>query len=109
MDDYLIGRETLGRFIDELFQKKSLQVNSTEELNELRENKMKELDDEITAAIFGKLNDEQMSELEQLLDQNEESSDVFQSFFAKVGINPQDAILATMQNFSQNFLGGKNE
>ena len=55
MDDYLIGRETLGRFIDELFKKKPLQVDNPEELNKLREAKMREVDDDITEALFGRI------------------------------------------------------
>lgn len=109
MDDYLIGRETLGRFVDELFKMKPLQVNNPEELNKLRETKMREVDDSVMEALFGKLDESQMAEFEQLLDKDEQSEEVFKSFFNKVGIDPQKTITEVMQAYSQAFLGGKNE
>ena len=109
MDDYLIGRETLGRFIDELFKKKPLQVDNPEELNKLREAKMREVDDDITEALFGRLDESQMAEFERLLDKDEQSEDVFKSFFSKVGIDPQKTIIEVMQAYSHKFLGGENE
>ena len=58
MDNLLIDRETLGRFVDELIKKKPLAVGNPEELNALREESIKALDDRIAMAIFGGLNED---------------------------------------------------
>ena len=75
MENTLIDREMLGQFIDELIKKKPLQVNSTEELNKMREDSIKTLDDKIGMAIFGKLTNEQNAELNQLLDDDNDSAE----------------------------------
>lgn len=108
MDDYLLDRDTLGKFVDELMKKKAIPVNSTEELNNIREKSMKTLDDRISTAIFAKLNEEQLIEINQLFDREEESPDVFRDFFTNAGINLEDTISDTMQTFAAEFLGGQN-
>ncbi len=109
MDNYLIDRETLGQFVDELIKKKALPVDDTAELEALREREMKTLDDKVIDAIFGNLNDEQAAEMNQLLDKNEESPEVFENFFKNAGINLEQTITKTMQDFATHFLGGDNE
>lgn len=108
MDNYLIDRETLGQFVDELMKKKPLPANTPEELNTLREESIKTLDDQIGTAIFGSLTKSQLAEFNQILDQGEESPEVFQNFFQTAGIDLEKIITDTMQNFAAGFLGGQN-
>ena len=108
MDNYLIDRETLGQFVDELMKKKPLPANTAEELNTLREETIKSLDDEISLAIFSKFDKAQLEEFNQILDRGEESPEVFKNFFQTAGINLEETITDTMQKFSAEFLGGEN-
>ena len=108
MDNLLIDRETLGRFVDELIKKKPLAVNNPEELNALREKSIKELDDKIALAIFGSLNEQQNEELNQLLDRPNTSETEFQQFFEKNGLNVEEAVTNTVRVFGREFLGGEN-
>ena len=109
MDNYLIDRETLGQFVDELMRRRPLPANTPEELNSLREQNIKALDDEIAVAIFGSLNKAQLQEFNQILDRNEENPEVFQNFFQNAGMNLEEIITDTMKRFSMEFLGGSNE
>ena len=109
MDNYLLDRQTLGQFVDELIKRKALPVDNAAELEELREREMKALDDKVFDAVFGRLNDEQAKELNQLLDNEEESQDVFADFFQNAGIDLEKIIEQTMQDFATDFLGGENE
>ena len=106
--NYLIDRETLGNFIDELIKNKPLSVNSTEELNAFREKSMRELDDQIATAIFGSLTDEQGAELDHLLDSDAGSEQPYQDFFNKIGLDIEKITTDTMQTYAANFLGGQN-
>ena len=108
MDDYLIDRETLSKFVDELFKKKPLPANSAEGLNDLREKTIKSLDDKIGIAIFSKFSREQSQEYNQLLDSDNDSPESYQDFFKKAGIDLQKVIADAMQEFSIEFLGGQN-
>lgn len=109
MNDYLIDREVLEKFVDELIGKKTLPVDNIEELNNLREKSVKELDDKIGMAIFGEFTQAQNEEFNQLLDQNNENPDTYREFFAKHNINIEKITLDTMEAFAQEFLGGQNE
>ena len=108
MEEYLIDRETLGKFVDELIKKKALAVNNTEELNQIRESAIKSLDDEITLAIFGQLDDEQISELDKMFDDDSRTEDDFKKFFEDAGIKIEEVITNTMKEFGEEFLGGEN-
>ena len=108
MDDYLIDHETLGKFVNELFKKKPLPANSAEELNNLREETIKSLDDKIGIAIFSRLTPAQNTEYNQLLDSDDDSPEAYQDFFNRAGINLQKIITDTAQEFSAEFLGGQN-
>ena len=108
MDNYLIDRETLGQFVDELMKQKPLPANTAEELTALREQTIKSLDDEIGVAIFGSLSKPQLEEFNQILDREEESPEVFQDFFHNANIDLPKIIGDTMQAFSIKFLGGEN-
>lgn len=108
MDNYLIDRETLGQFVDELMKQKPLPANTAEELNTLREENIKKLDDEIGMAIFGSLTTLQLQEFNQILDRGEESPEIFQKFFQNSGVNLPEVISNAMTTFGKQFLGGQN-
>lgn len=109
MDNYLIDRETLGKFVDELIKKKALPVNTPEELNNLREESIKSLDDKIGLAIFGSLTDEQNTEFNQLLDRADAEESDFENFFNKIGLDVEQKVTDTMNSFGEEFLaGGQN-
>ena len=108
MDNYLIDRETLGEFIDELIKKKPLPVETAEELASFRETKMKELDSRISKAIFGNLSAEKLSEVNQLLSDKETSPEAFEKFFEEADVDLDQVIRDTMEAFAKEFLGGEN-
>lgn len=109
MDNYLIDRETLSQFVDELIKKKPLPVNTAEELANLREEQIKSLDDQIGDAVFGRFTDEQSREFNQMLDRNEEDPEAFEEFFNRIGLDVEKIIYDTMESFGRKFLeGSKN-
>lgn len=108
MDDYLVDRETLGEFVDELIKKKSLPVNTAEELTNYREEQIKALDDKISLAVFGRLTEDQNREINDLLDRGESDPEVFEDFFNRAGIDIEAVLKETMEEFSKEFLGGEN-
>lgn len=108
MDDYLIDRETLSQFVDELIKQKSPSVSNPEELSSLKEQSIKELDDQVGLAIFGSLTEEQAAELDQLLDNDDGDPKPYQDFFVKIGLDVEKIITDTMKAYAENFLGGQN-
>lgn len=108
MDNYLLDYETLGGFVDELMKAKPMPAQTPEELNALREENIKKLDDKVAVAIFSSLNDEQLKEINVLLDQDDGSPEVYEKFFQDSGINLQRIIANAMQSFKDEFLGGQN-
>ena len=68
MDNYLIDRETLGKFVDELIKQKTLSADLVEDSGALREQTIKDLDDQIAHAVFGRFTKEQNAKFNQLLD-----------------------------------------
>lgn len=107
MEDYLIDRETLGRFVEMLIQKKQISMNETD-INSLKEKTTKELDDKISQALLECLSDEQLAELENMLDSGEQSTEAYERFYRAAGINTEQIIKDTAQKFAQAFLGGQN-
>ncbi len=108
MNDYLIDRETLGRFVDELLKHKALPVDNADELNAQREATIKALDDKIGMAIFGKFTEDQNTEFNQLLDREETSEEDYENFFNKIGLDVEQVASDTMKEFATEFLGGQN-
>ena len=109
MKNYLTDRETLGKFIDELFKRKPLPVDSPEELNTLREENIKAIDNRIGMEVFGSLTKEQDAELNRLLDDENTPPEVFEDFFQKSGVDVEQKMIKAMEDFTMEFLGGKNE
>ncbi|MBR3230942.1 hypothetical protein IKF73_02880 [Candidatus Saccharibacteria bacterium] len=109
MDNTLIDRETLGQFVDELIKKAPLPIDNVEELNSLREESIKNLDDRICDAIFGRLTKEQNEAFVDIVDADPNAPEsVFQDFFDKAGLNLEEIITDTMKEFATEFLGGQN-
>lgn len=106
MEDYLIDRETLGQFIDELMKRRTLPVNTAEELASYRETQIRALDNQLTEALLGNLSEEQATNLNQLLDQYPDNPDVFMNFFAEQNIDVEQTLAGAIQSFSNQFLGG---
>ena len=109
MDDYLIDRQTLEQFVDELIKKRNLPVSTAEELASFKETQIKNLDDKITSELFSQLSGDQVTEFNHLLENSESSPEVFEQFFKTANINVEESIVNSMQNFALSFLGGKNE
>lgn len=109
MDGYLIDRQTLEQFIDELIKRKPLAVGSAEELNAFREDNIRQLDNEIAAAIFGRLSQEQLAEMEHAIDTGEDTPEFFQDKFAEYGIDLEKTIADAAEDFGKRFLGATNE
>lgn len=105
MENYLIERETLAEFVDSLIARKTQPI---ENLDALREENIRKLDDSIGQAVFGNLTEGQLAELNAMLDRNEDNDQAFQDFFNRAGINLEKVITETMQNFGKEFLGGEN-
>ena len=109
MEDYLLDRETLEKFVDELMKKRPLPVDNAEELSKYKEEQMKALDDYITKSLFNSLTESQASELDQLLDNEQEDPGVFQSFFQNNSIDVERTITDAVESFGKKFLeGGQN-
>ena len=110
MEEYLIDRETLEKFIDELMKKRPLPVDNAEELGKYKEEQMKALDDYIAKSILGNLSESQATEFNQLLDNEQENSDTFQAFFQNNGIDLEKIITKAAESFATQYLeGGQNE
>ncbi|MBR3122212.1 hypothetical protein IKF28_02080 [Candidatus Saccharibacteria bacterium] len=109
MDDYLIDRQTLGQFVDGLIKKKALPVNSPEELNNIREEAIKSLDDRIGLAIFGSFTPEQNEEFNRMLDRDDADENDYSNFFERIGLNINQKIGETLKAFGEEFLAeGQN-
>ena len=109
MDNYLIDRETLGKFVDELIKNKALPVVTAEGLNDLREKAIQDLDDQIADAVFGKFTEEQNTEFNRLLDDDNTSEADYEKFFKSVDFDLNETISDAMKQFAIEFLkGGEN-
>lgn len=106
MDKYLVDYEVLGGFVDELMKMKPIPAQNTEELNAIREEKIKSLDDKISNAIIDSLDDDQKGELSTLLDKDNGDPSVYRSFFKRIGVDLENVVLVAMQTFKTEFLGG---
>lgn len=107
MDNYFVDYEVLAKFVDKLISEK-YPHQSVAELSNIREESIRKLDDKIGEDIFGTLTEPQNAELDKLLDDPSTTPGAYQEFFKKAGINLEQSIARTMQNFAQEFLGGQN-
>ena len=108
MDNYLIDREALSRFVDELIKNKTLSVSNAEELNAKREEAIKALDEKISLAIFRNFTPEQNTEFNQLLDREDTTEATFENFFQKTGLDIEKITNDALAEFAKEFLGDQN-
>lgn len=123
MKNYLVDRETLAQFIDQLLVKRPLSASTAEERAEQREQLIGSLDQSIRLSLLNQMSTEQLKEFDALLDRDEETSDEFSAFFdhksntldrdydrffAKAGIDLKQLITNVLTNFGQAYLGGPN-
>lgn len=108
MNDYLVEYKILAKFIDDLIAKKYPHQPAAE-LESIRSQSIRQLDDEITNSLLGGLTESQVAEFNALLDNQATTTDNYQDFFRKNGINVEQVIAKTMQDFTSKFLGGDNE
>lgn len=108
MENYLIDRGILEKFVDELMKKRTLPVDTVEEMNSLKEEMIKNLDDRIGEAIFGSLDGEQLDEVNRLMDQDDSTEDTFREFFERHGLNVEEIVRNVAEKFSEEFIGGAN-
>lgn len=110
MDNYLVDRETLGQFVDALIKMKyENSITPPADVEKIKEDSIRTLDERVTSAIFNDLNDSQLAELSQLLDNELVTESAFQDFFAKSNINLEQKITDVFTNYKTEFLGGENE
>lgn len=107
MDNYLLDRQTLEQFVNDLIAQRFPGQVETPQITHLREVAIQTLDDRIGTAIFGNLTQSQLAEVNQLLDTTDDPA-AFQQFFQKVGIDLEVTIAKAMRKFSDEFLGGQN-
>ena len=109
MDEYLVDRAELEQFVDELFKRRPLPASSDEELYSLRENSIKQLNDEINLAIFGNFSPDQLEDIERTIDSGNDTPEYFQSLFTKHNIDLEKTISDAAEAFGKRFLGVANE
>lgn len=107
MDNYLVDRETLKKFVDELMAQKSLPDQSAEDANNYREEKIKELNYHIGQKLVEALSIEQVREFNGLLDRDADQED-YRAFFENAGLNVENIIADAMREFGEDYLGGRN-
>ena len=108
MENYLVDYETLAGFVDEFIAKKYPE-DSPEDHQELRKESIEKLGSAIDAAVFDRLSDEQVDELDAILEKEDASENAFDDYLASKGIDLQETITQVIKNFQDEFLGGENE
>ena len=109
MDDYLIGRETLEQFVDELMKQKPTAANTPEELNQIREKAIADLDKKIGYTLIRSMDEGQLATYEDLIHNEETTEEQFEEFFQKAGIDLEKVMTYAVAEFGKEFLGGNNE
>ena len=108
MNDYLIDRETLGRFVDELIKRKPMPSATAEEADKKREELMAALDRHVGVAIFSQFTPEQNAEFKQKMSADDTTVDTYAEFFEKAGIDVEKTMTEAMKAFGIEYLGGQN-
>ena len=104
MENYLVNRETLGQFVDDLITQK-YQNQPPKDVDSLRNKLITSLDDRITNSLFEDLSGPQLEEVNRLLDNERTSPATFLDFFEKAGVNLQQKITAATIDFKNEFIG----
>ena len=109
MELYLVDEAVLIEFVDALLREK-YSDSPIDNYDSVERKAVRTLDQQISEAILGSLNAEQVVELERLLDDSSAKPSMFQDFFNNNGIDLQKIIEDTMANFRSEFLReGNNE
>lgn len=106
-NDYLIERGTLVELVDALLSKK-YPNGLPENINAIREENIKKLDDKITKDLFDSFTESQLTDFNELLDKNVSDPQVFRNFFKDANIDLEQQIEKSVREFSAEFLGGEN-
>ena len=106
-NDYLIERGTLVELVDALLSKK-YPNGLPENIDTIREENIKKLDDKITKDLFDSFTESQLTDFNKLLDKNESDPQAFRNFFKDANIDLEQQIEKSVREFSAEFLGGEN-
>lgn len=107
MENYLVDYEVLESFVDELIAKK-FPEESPESHQDLRTDSIDKLGAAINNAVFDRLSDEQIDELDALLEKEEATEDTFTEYLASNGIDLKETLEQVFNGFQDEFLGGEN-
>ncbi|MDO5452023.1 MAG: hypothetical protein Q4F56_02955 [Candidatus Saccharibacteria bacterium] len=107
-DDYFIEYNTLANVIDSLVKQKYHDMPTPENIEAIREESIKSLDNQISKAFFDNLTDAQAAELRQMLSRNA-SQEECQKYLQGLDINMSEIIAKTIQDFGINFIGADHE
>lgn len=108
MKDYLIDREILAQFADQLIKQKAPNFSTKEEFDQYRERAISALDHYIGYSIFSSLSDQQLTEFNQLLDQEGATEADFRNFFDNASVDLPQVIAAAVSEFNNKYLGGNH-
>jgi len=108
MENNYIEHEVLGNFVDKLLAQK-YPGQPLENFKDFREKSIESISNAIDRAVYGSLNREQFTEINELLNRGEENPEVFSNFFKKCGIDPEQKTTEVLNSFKTQFLGGSNE
>lgn len=106
MENYLVDRETLAQFIDQLTSQKPLPATTPEERNQQREQLISSLDQTIRLSLLNQLSADQLDELNSLLDRDDEITDEYDRFFDHAGLDLHKITTNAAVHFGQVYLGG---
>lgn len=109
MHEYLIDKEALGQFVDELFKHKSPSVTDEEQLNQLREDTITDLDNKIAAAIFGSFTKEQDQEYKQILNREDSTEQELEDFLDRNNIDIEQIATKVAEDFAKNYMKGEQD
>lgn len=108
MENNYVQRKMLGKFVDSLISQK-YPDQPLENFKDFREKSIDTLSNDINNSLFEDLNRDQLAEINALFDNGENNPAVFEAFFEKNGVDPQQKATAILESFKANFLGGTNE
>src|SRR5512137_2284005 len=90
------------QFIDKIIEEKGFNELDQEVREQLHKDLLRRLEDRITAAIIAALNNQQVTQLEQIIDAQQ--IDKIQPFLHNEGINVNGIIASAMSEFHSNYL-----
>ena len=105
-NNYLIDYETLASFVSPILAQIYPNMSASE-LDSLREENIKKLDDMIGESILGDMTKSQLNEFTSILEKNDDP-DVICEFLDDNNINLEQKISKALETFKSEILGGKN-